>query len=195
MSSRSFSGICRTAQGQKVARQDLDSIAQPFSLERQQVSRSASISASPRATPEYDTPEEILRDADIAMHYAKEKNTGVAVFTKELRVRFLERIRFEIDLRHAIDRDELSMQLPAARRPARRRARSASRRCCAGTTPSSASIPPNKFIPIAEESGLIIRSQYGYSRRRASSLPSGKRSRPNTGPDREREYLGQASVE
>ena len=31
---------------------------------------------------EYNTPEEILRDADIAMHYAKEKNSGVAVGTR-----------------------------------------------------------------------------------------------------------------
>jgi len=42
---------------------------------------------------EYDTPEEILRDADIAMHFAKEKEDGFAVFTKELRFRFLEQIR------------------------------------------------------------------------------------------------------
>ena len=43
------------------------------------------------------------------MHYAKEKQSGVAVFTKELREQFLERANLELDLRHALDREELSM--------------------------------------------------------------------------------------
>jgi Amt family ammonium transporter len=103
---------------------------------------------------EYNTPEEILRDADIAMHYAKEKEDGFAVFTKELRFRFLEQIRFETDLRHALDREELSMHyqpivsisdgqligFEALLRWYRK---------------DAGFIPPNKFIPVAEQSGLI----------------------------------------
>ena len=34
--------------------------------------------------------------------------------------------------------------------------RSASRRCCAGTTPSAGCSPPADFIPLAEETGLIV---------------------------------------
>jgi EAL domain-containing protein (putative c-di-GMP-specific phosphodiesterase class I) len=103
---------------------------------------------------EYNTPEEILRDADIAMHYAKEKEDGFAVFTKELRFRFLEQIRFETDLRHALDREEFSMhyqpivsisdgQLIGFEALLRWHHK------------DTGSIPPSKFIPVAEQSGLI----------------------------------------
>ncbi|MEO7659286.1 MAG: diguanylate cyclase, partial [Pyrinomonadaceae bacterium] len=100
--------LSTAGKAQKVARRIYDSIAQPFSLSGNNISISVNVGVAPCDT-EYDTPEEVLRDADIAMHYAKEKNTGVAVFTKELRVRFLERVRLENDLRTAVDRDELSM--------------------------------------------------------------------------------------
>jgi Amt family ammonium transporter len=103
---------------------------------------------------EYDTPEEILRDADIAMHYAKEKQSGVAVFTKELRERFLERANLELDLRHALDREELSMhyQPIVSLSDGRLIGFEALLRW---SHHERGSIPPNKFIPIAEESGLI----------------------------------------
>jgi len=147
-------GLSTTGKAQKVARRIFDSISQPFSLGGNSISISINIGVAP-CDEEYNKPEEILRDADIAMHYAKEKNSGVAIFTKELRVRFLERVRFENDLRHAIDRGELSMNYQPLVVLAD------------GTLLGFEAllrwhhselglIPPNKFIPIAEESGLII---------------------------------------
>lgn len=139
---------------EKVAQRVVHNISQPFSLSGNRIAITVNIGVAPCDT-EYQTPEEVLRDADIAMHYAKEKNTGVAVFTKELRVRFLERIRYENDLRNAIDNNELSMsyqalvdihsgQLIGFEALLRWHHR------------EFGQIPPNKFIPIAEESGLII---------------------------------------
>lgn len=147
-------GLSSTGKAQKVARRIFDSICQPFSLGGNSIAISINIGVAP-CDEEYEQPEEILRDADIAMHYAKEKNSGVAVFTKELRVRFLERVRFENDLRHAIDRNELTMNYQPLVVLAD------------GTLfgfeallrwhhSELGLIPPNKFIPIAEESGLII---------------------------------------
>jgi len=89
------------------------------------------------------------------MHYAKEKDTGVAIFTKDLRFRFLERVRLENDLRSAVDRNELSLsyqplvdlhsgQLMGFEALLRWQHHELGQ------------IPPNKFIPIAEESGLIL---------------------------------------
>lgn len=146
--------ISSISKAQKVARRIFDSIAQPFSLSGNNVTVSVNIGIAP-CDAEYNTPEEVLRDADIAMHYAKEWNSGVAVFTKELREKFLERIRYENDLRHALDRNELAMSyqplidiqdgslmgFEALLRWNHR---------------EFGNIPPNKFIPIAEESGLII---------------------------------------
>jgi diguanylate cyclase (GGDEF)-like protein len=149
-----LTGLSTTGKAQKVARRIFDTISQPFSLGGNSISISINIGVAP-CDEEYNKPEEVLRDADIAMHYAKEKNSGVAVFTKELRVRFLERVRFENDLRHAIDRNELTMNYQPLVVLAD------------GTLLGFEAllrwhhselglIPPNKFIPIAEESGLII---------------------------------------
>ena len=139
---------------QKVARRILASISQPFSLSGNRVTIGVNIGIAPCDT-EYNTPEEVLRDADIAMHYAKETDSGVAVFTKELRIRFLERVHFENDLRSAIDRKELSMhyQPLVSLQDGGLLGFEALLRW---NHSELGNIPPNKFIPIAEESGLIM---------------------------------------
>jgi diguanylate cyclase (GGDEF)-like protein len=145
--------LSTAAKAQKVARKIHRSLTQPFSLSGNKITIDLSIGIAPCDT-EYDTPEEILRDADIAMHYAKERNDGPAVFTKELRARFLERVRFEMDLRSAIDRNELSMhyQPIVSLSDGRLVGFEALLRWHHS---EFGNIPPNKFIPIAENSGLI----------------------------------------
>lgn len=145
--------LSTVGKAQKVARRIAQSIAQPFSLSGNRISVGVNIGIAPCDT-EYSTPEEILRDADIAMHFAKEKDCGVAVFTRELRERFLERARLELDLRHAVERGELSMHYQPIV--------SLSDGYLVGFEAllrwnhhDVGFIPPNKFIPIAEESGLI----------------------------------------
>jgi diguanylate cyclase (GGDEF)-like protein len=138
----------------KVARKIHQSISQPFSLSGNRIFINVNIGIAP-CDAEYDTPEEILRDADIAMHFAKEKGTGVAVFTKELRTRFLEKVRLESDLRHAIERRELSMHYQPLV--------SLKDGSIVGFEAllrwhhhELGMIPPAKFIPIAEDSSLIV---------------------------------------
>jgi diguanylate cyclase (GGDEF)-like protein len=145
--------LTTVGKAQKVARRIAQSIAQPFSLSGNRISIGVNIGIAP-CDAEYNSAGEILRDADIAMHFAKEKNSGVAVFTRELRERFLERAKLELDLRHAVERGELSMHyqpivsiddgdligFEALLRWQHH---------------DVGFIPPNKFIPIAEESGLI----------------------------------------
>jgi diguanylate cyclase (GGDEF)-like protein len=137
----------------KVARRIYQSITQPFSLSGNRINIDVNIGIAPCDT-EYSTPEEILRDADIAMHYAKERDDGPQVFSKELRARFLERIRFEMDLRSAIDRQELSMhyQPIIALSDGHVVGFEALLRWHHS---EFGMIPPNKFIPIAEQAGLI----------------------------------------
>ncbi len=145
--------LATAGKAQKVARRIYQSITQPFSLSGNKISIDVNIGIAP-CDAEYNTPEEILRDADIAMHYAKETENGFAVFTKELRHRFLERVRFEMDLRHALDRKELSMhyQPIVSLSDGRLLGFEALLRWHHGEI---GFIPPNKFIPIAEQSGLI----------------------------------------
>jgi diguanylate cyclase (GGDEF)-like protein len=139
---------------QKVARRIYKSLTQPFSLSGHKISIDLNIGIAP-SDPEYDTPEEILRDADIAMHFAKEKNDGPAVFNKELRDRFLERIQLEMDLRHAVERDELAMHYqPIVSLDDGRLV--GFEALIRWHHPRMGMIPPFRFIPIAEDSGLIL---------------------------------------
>ncbi len=146
--------LSTTGKAQKVARRIFDSISQPFSLSGNSISIGVNIGIAP-CDAEYNTPEEVLRDADIAMHYAKEKNNGIAIFTKDLRLRFLERVRYENDLRGAIDRDELSMayQPLVDLQDGNLLGFEALLRW---NHSEIGNIPPNKFIAIAEDSGLIV---------------------------------------
>lgn len=147
-------GPSSVSKAQKVARRIHESISQPFSLGGNRISISVNIGIAP-CDAEYNATEEVLRDADIAMHYAKEKQSGVATFTKELRSRFLERVRYEMDLSHAVERNELSMHYQPLI--------NLSDGSLLGfeallrwNHSEFGMIPPNKFIPIAEDSGLII---------------------------------------
>lgn len=139
---------------QKVARRIYKSLTQPFSLSGHKISIDLNIGIAP-SDPEYDTPEEILRDADIAMHFAKERNDGPAVFTRELRDKFLERIQLEMDLRHAIERNELAMhyQPIVSLDDGRLIGFEALLRWHHA---KMGMVPPFRFIPIAEDSGLIL---------------------------------------
>lgn len=129
-------------------------LAQPFSLRGHKIFTSVNMGVSP-FEPEHKKPEDILRDADIAMHHAKEKGTGFAVFDKVLRSSLLEKIKLEADLRFAIQRNELSMHYQPLISlkdggiigfEALLRWHHA----------KLGSISPAQFIPIAEESDLII---------------------------------------
>lgn len=146
-------GLDSPAKAQRVARKIYNNITQPFSLSGNSISIDVNIGIAP-CDAEYDTPEEILRDADIAMHYAKEKKNGLAVFSRELRTRFLERVRFEMDLRHAIDRNELAVHYQPIISIVDGKL-IGFEALLRWHHSEFGIIPPNKFIPIAEESGLI----------------------------------------
>ncbi len=146
--------LSTVSKAEKVARRIYEAISQPFSLGGNNITIKVNVGVAP-CDVEYNAPEDVLRDADIAMHFAKERNSGVAVFSKELRFRFLERIRYENDLRHAIDRNELSMnyQPLVDLSDGSLFGVEALLRWNHG---EFGNIPPNKFIQIAEESGQII---------------------------------------
>ncbi len=131
-----------------------EKLSSPFLVSGNRIYMDLSIGIAPFDI-EHKMPEDILRDADIAMHYAKDINCGVAIFDKELRARYLERINLEADLRFAIERGELSMhyqplvslkngELVGFEALLRWQHR------------LKGLISPAQFIPIAEDSGLII---------------------------------------
>ena len=91
------------------------------------------------------------------MYIAKRDGKGgYRLFEPAMHEGVLERLELRADLQRAMAGGQLELHYQPLVRPRRRRASPASRRCCAGTTPSAGCVGPDTFIPLAEEMGLIV---------------------------------------
>jgi diguanylate cyclase (GGDEF)-like protein/PAS domain S-box-containing protein len=104
----------------------------------------------------YARPEEILRDAEIAMYRAKEQARGSAiVFQASMHKRARALLQMETDLRRALERGELRLVY----QPVISLATGQLAGCealCTWDHPVHGNVRPTEFIPIAEETGLIV---------------------------------------
>jgi len=130
--------------------------AEPFALEGDDVHvASASIGVVLRDGAQ-DNPEELLRDADAAMYRAKERGRSrVELFDTGMRARAIGRLQTEGDLRRALERDELRVvyQPIVTLSDGSIRGFEALVRW---EHPERGLLSPAQFIPVAEESGMIV---------------------------------------
>src|SRR5579875_2375892 len=102
-----------------------------------------------------DTAASLLRDADAAVHRAKEAGRGrYELFDATIRDQLVTRLRTENELRHALDRGQLEVHYQpiidtASGIPV------AAEALVRWRHPEHGLVPPLEFIPIAEETGLI----------------------------------------
>ncbi|HUQ49944.1 MAG TPA: EAL domain-containing protein [Terriglobales bacterium] len=138
----------------RAAQRMQDAIARPFSYSSQEMftTCSAGIAIS---NPDYQKPEEMVRDADAAMYRAKANGKArYEVFDKSMHSRMLSQLRLETDLRHAVQRKEIEVWYQpivsvTSRKPEGFEALARWRH------PKRGVVPPSAFIPIAEETGLV----------------------------------------
>ncbi len=130
-------------------------LAHPFELEGRLVFASASIGIAP-STIGYEQPEDILRDADTAMYYAKSLGgTRHQVFDKSMHTRAVKLLQMQNDLRGAIEREELTVEYqPIVSLDTFKI--SGFEALARWKHAEHGQISPNQFIPVAEETGLII---------------------------------------
>ncbi|HEX8912484.1 MAG TPA: diguanylate cyclase, partial [Humisphaera sp.] len=91
----------------RVADRVLAALARPIDFDGTEIVTAASIGIA-FGHPAYESPKDLLRDADAAMYRAKQAGRGRhALFDASMREAAVHRLRLETDLRRALDRGEL----------------------------------------------------------------------------------------
>lgn len=149
-----LTGVDAAAHVAPIATKLLSRIAAPMVIQGLQlhVTASLGISVYPR---DGATASELMRHADAAMYQAKAKGRNThCFFSEELNARLSERFEIESQLRLALVRGELSLHFqPQFQSEGTRLI--GFEALLRWQTPEGRWIPPDKFIPVAEESGLI----------------------------------------
>jgi EAL domain-containing protein (putative c-di-GMP-specific phosphodiesterase class I) len=106
--------------------------------------------------PQMAKPDDLLRAADIAMYRAKTNGKGrCEVFDSSMAARSMERLEVETDLRRAIERGEFRVHYQPIVQLATGRVIEAEA-LVRWEHPRHGLVPPGRFIPLAEETGLIV---------------------------------------
>ena len=105
---------------------------------------------------DYDNPEQVIRDADTAMYQSKaNRRADVTIFEPAMHNRAVERLRLETDLRRAIERQEfVAYYQPIL--SIKGKSIVGYEALARWRHPERGLIPPANFIPIAEETGMIV---------------------------------------
>ena len=131
-------------------------VSRPFKLDSGEHFVTASIGIS-IATSEHDTADSLLRDADAAMYRAKRRGPGrYELFDDAMRAQVLTRMRTENELHRAIGGGELRVHYQPIV-DLRSGAPLATEALVRWDHPERGIIAPGDFIPVAEETGLIVR--------------------------------------
>ena len=148
-------GIPSATEATNMARRIQEKLSTPFNLSGHEVFTTTSIGIALSSTG-YDHPENMLRDADTAMYRAKAQGKACyEVFDKGMHTHAVYLLQMENDLRRALDREEFcvyyqpivalgSGQLAGFEALIR------------WNHPERGFVNPGDFIPLAEETGLIV---------------------------------------
>ncbi len=148
-------GIRDIADASRVADRILHLLKKPFQIEDHEVFTSVSIGIALSGV-DYESPEEFLRNADTAMYRAKGRGKACyEIFDLDMHSLAIERLELENDLRRAIDRNEFCVfyQPIVSLETGKIDSFEALARW---QHPERGIVPPVKFIPIAEETGMIV---------------------------------------
>ena len=103
-----------------------------------------------------DSPDEVIRNADLAMYFAKSKRKGhFAVYEPSMHNEMMEHLELEVDLRGAVERKEFEIHYQPIVNLVSGEVYGAEA-LLRWNHPTRGSVPPSRFVPLAEETGLII---------------------------------------
>ena len=171
-------GSCDFGRAVALAKRVLALFEQPFSIGGQQVFSAASIGIV-LGRSDYESPDQVLRDADNAMYRAKAAGkSGFIVFDEGMYGEARMRLQMETDFRLALERFEfvLHYQPIVALDGGKLVGIEALVRW---QHPVRGLLPPSQFLPLAEETGLIVELDAWVMREACRQLALWRRQRPD----------------
>lgn len=150
-----LNGISGSKDVERVAEAILEALSSPFVLEGRDIFISASIGIGlyPRDAREAG---ELIRHADNAMYHAKAAGrNGFRFFTEEMNIEAAHHMQMQSDLRLALERGEFELHYQPIV-DMRKGLIQGAEALLRWKHPERGFIPPGEFIPLAEESGLIV---------------------------------------
>jgi diguanylate cyclase (GGDEF)-like protein len=146
--------LANTAVAERLARQVIAALEEPFVLGQDRLTISASVGIAVADTSDPD-PEELLRSADVAMYQAKAAGSGAFVVFDRTMERNLTRVNAEGRLRAAIERSEFRVHYQPVVSVATGRMVGVEA-LLRWDDPLRGLVPPADFLPQLEDTGLIV---------------------------------------
>lgn len=147
--------ITNVQNAEAVAQKILDELIQPFHIHEKElhIGTSIGIALFPEDGKDVDT---LLKNSDIAMYHAKENGrNNYQFFAQEMNQIVAERHTLSTSLRHALERDQLLLHFqPVIDIPGNKLA--SLEVLLRWQHPQQGLISPIRFIPLAEENGMIV---------------------------------------
>jgi diguanylate cyclase (GGDEF)-like protein/PAS domain S-box-containing protein len=139
----------------KIAHHIQEVLSNPFQVGNNRIFTSASIGIV-LSSDGHLSKEDIVRDADIAMYQAKMLGKAkYVIFNTDMRKQAINRLNLENDLRHALERGEFDLHYQPIV-TLKENILSGFEALLRWHHPQKGYVPPEEFIPIAEETGLIL---------------------------------------
>jgi diguanylate cyclase (GGDEF)-like protein/PAS domain S-box-containing protein len=138
----------------RVANRVVERFRGPFILDGKEFFATASIGIA-MGTAGTKNPEELLRDADTAMYKAKAEGMDYRVFNPQMYLWAVNRLELENDLRRAIEAEEFNLHYQPIVNTESGEVRGVEA-LVRWNHPERGLLDPREFVPLAEESGLVI---------------------------------------
>gem|GEM_PF-3565400 len=165
-------GVRDEQEAEALADKLLGLFGQPFSCDDQEQFLSASLGLAVYPD-DGNSAEMLMQHAETALHRAKEQGRGHHQFFRaEMNQRSLERVQLLNRLRRARELGELSLHFQPQLSLSQRELVGAEA-LLRWTSPQLGAVPPDRFIPLAEETGLIEASATGCSAAAARRCATG----------------------
>lgn len=149
-----FESVVSTEQTNRVIDGLLDTLAEPFSLDQHHFEIRTSAGLVVSSSDECDL-EALLKRADLALYESKRNGKGVAtLFTKNMCMAFKEKQTLKLALRKAIANGDLQLAYQPVMDIQSRRVVGCEA-LARWHDPELGIVPPDKFIPLAEEMGIV----------------------------------------